>query len=114
MLTARGSLRTRQVINAAGLAADEIAASSDDGFFRLRPRKGELIILDRELGWLAGRVIYPVPVPGSKGILIVPSVEGNTLLGSTAENIGDKTDLRTSDRGRAELLAGAADRKSVV
>ena len=60
------------------------------------------------MGWLAERVIYPVPVPESKGILVVPSAEGNTLLGSTAENIEDKTDLRTSDRGRAELLAGAA------
>ena len=36
------------------------------------------------------RVIYPVPGPNGKGVLVVPTVHGNTLLGPNSEPIEDK------------------------
>ncbi|MGE5529524.1 MAG: NAD(P)/FAD-dependent oxidoreductase [Patescibacteria group bacterium] len=102
--TTRGDFRCSFLVNAAGIRADELAAMAGDDSFRIHPRKGELLALDRKLGWLVRRVIYPMPTPASKGILIVPAVEGNTVLASTAEDIEDKTDLRTTAAGREELL----------
>lgn len=103
--TDKGEISADWVINAGGLFADELSRTAGDDSFRIHPRKGEIIILDRKLGWLARPVIYPMPTPESKGVVIVPTVEGNTALASTAVDIEDKSDFRTSDEGRAELLA---------
>ncbi|MGE5557553.1 MAG: NAD(P)/FAD-dependent oxidoreductase [Bacillota bacterium] len=100
-------IRSRFVINAAGLYADEVARLIGNASFAIRPRKGEYFVLDRSEGPLTSRVIYPVPNPRTKGILIAPTVEGNTLLGPNAAEVADKNDLSTTSRGLAEVWEGA-------
>lgn len=98
--------RTRTVINAAGLFADEIAAMAGISIPPIRPRKGEEFLLDRHEGHYSRRIIFPVPGKVSKGILIIPTVDGNTMIGPTAENISDKQDLATSEEGKIRVLDG--------
>ncbi len=96
--------RTKTVINAAGLYADETAAMAGLSIPPIHPRKGEEFLLDRHEGHYSHRIIFPVPGKVSKGILIIPTVDGNTMIGPTADNIADKQDLATSEEGKMRVL----------
>lgn len=87
------------VINAAGIHADDVAAAAGVGDFKITPRKGEEYLLDRRVGNLVRRVIYPVPTPTSKGLLIIPTVDGPVMVGPSAVDVQNKTDLDTTAEG---------------
>ncbi len=97
-------VKARYVINAAGLHADTISNLFNAHDFKITPRKGEYFLLDKNIPYTPSRVIFPVPSKKSKGILIVPTVEGTTLLGPTAEEIDDKTNLETSQENLEKIL----------
>jgi glycerol-3-phosphate dehydrogenase len=104
--TNRGTLRSRWVINAAGLYGDRIDAMfGGDGGFTIRPRRGELIVFDKLARPLVGSILLPVPTARSKGVLLAPTVYGNVLLGPTAQDIDDRGDTATTAEGLASLLA---------
>lgn len=48
--TSKGTIMTRYIINAAGLYADRIAQMVGDDSFKIVPRKGEYLLLDKECG----------------------------------------------------------------
>ncbi len=93
------------VINAAGLWSDEIARLAGDRSFSLRPRKGQFVIVKgyHEIS----HIILPVPTSVSKGILVTPTVFGGVLLGPTAEEVDEKTDLATTAEGLRLVREGA-------
>jgi glycerol-3-phosphate dehydrogenase len=93
-------------VNAAGLHADHVARLLGDESFTLTPRKGEFYVLDRRVGGRIRHIILPVPTPTSKGILVAPTVDGNLLLGPTADEIADKTDVATTAGGLQRVAAG--------
>ncbi|MBU2573432.1 MAG: NAD(P)/FAD-dependent oxidoreductase [Elusimicrobia bacterium] len=99
--------RTRFLVNAAGLFADEISALAGAPSFKITPRKGEEYLLDKKRGHLVNHIIFPLPSENSKGILIIKTSDGNPMIGPTAHETGDKADLSTTDEGLAEALAGA-------
>jgi glycerol-3-phosphate dehydrogenase len=90
------TLRARWVVNAAGLHADTVSAMFGGEEFRIRPRKGEEYILDKGSAGPPSRVIFPVPNRTSKGVLVIPTVEGTVMLGPTAEEGEDKEDTSTT------------------
>jgi glycerol-3-phosphate dehydrogenase len=75
--------------------------------FQIVPRKGEEFLLDRNARGLPGRVIFPVPGPHSKGILVIPTVEGTCMVGPTAVELDDKEDLRTTSENFETIFAAA-------
>ncbi len=89
-------VRARYVVNAAGLYADRVSEILGAEKFRILPRKGEEFLLDRNAAGLTGRVVFPVPSRTSKGMLVIPTVEGTCMVGPTAEEQEDKEDLATS------------------
>lgn len=107
VVTTRGTIRTKIVVNAAGLFSDRIAAMIGDTSFSIRPRKGEYYLLDKSVQGLVNHVLFPVGSAVSKGITVMPTVDGNTLLGPTADYVDDKNDLGTTAQGLASVLAGA-------
>jgi len=102
--TARGAVRGRWLVNAAGLGGDVIDAMMGGGGFTIRPRRGELIVFDKLARPLLGSILLPVPTAQTKGVLVAPTVYGNVLLGPTAEDIGDRSDTDTTAAGLAGLL----------
>jgi glycerol-3-phosphate dehydrogenase len=90
------SLQARYAVNAAGLYADEVSSIFAAEHFEIVPRKGEEFLLDRNAKGLPGKVIFPVPNVVSKGILVIPTVEGTCMVGPTAVQQEDKEDLATS------------------
>jgi len=106
--TTRGTIKTRLLINAAGLYADKIAEFAGDKFFTIHPRKGETIIFDKSY-----RPVHTVLAtfsmvgernPYSKGGGIIPTVDGNLQFGPTAEDVIDREDVATTAVARETLF----------
>lgn len=90
------TIRAKYVVNAAGLYADKVSRIFGAERFRIRPRKGEEYLLDRSSRAYPTRVLFPVPAPNSKGILVIPTVEGTTMVGPTADMVNRKDDAATT------------------
>ncbi len=97
------------VINAAGVHSDDIARLVGDGSFEVHARRGEYMLLDKECGNLVSHTIFRCPSKMGKGILVSPTVDGNLLLGPTAEDIDDKADTKTTAEGFAKIRASAGE-----
>ena len=102
------------VINCAGVFSDEIAKLAGDDTFTVNPRRGEYMLLDRECGELVSHTIFRCPSKMGKGILVSPTVDGNLILGPTAEDIEDKEDTKTTAEGRAKVRAQAGEQVSGI
>ncbi|THA64637.1 FAD/NAD(P)-binding oxidoreductase [Streptomyces sp. A0642] len=99
LATGRGPLRTRFLVNAAGLYADEIDRLLGHDVFTVTPRRGQLIVFDKLARDLVRHILLPVPTAAGKGVLIAPTVFGNVLLGPTAEELDDKTATGSTREG---------------
>ncbi len=99
-----GTFSSPIVINAAGLFADRIAAMAGIDEYRIYPCRGEYYILDKKLDGSLSTLIYPAPrkdAPGL-GIHLTPTVDGNILIGPSAEYIDAHEDYAcTADVMRA-------------
>ncbi len=105
LATARGPVRSRWVVNAAGLGSDLIDAMFGGGGFTITPRRGELIVFDKLARPLLRSIVLPVPTARTKGVLVAPTVYGNVLLGPTAQDVPDRSDTATTAGGLESLLA---------
>jgi glycerol-3-phosphate dehydrogenase len=91
-------ISSRWVINAAGLFADEVAGMIDDNAQTIYPCRGEYFILDKNAGKVLDIAVYPVPCEDNRGlgIHLTPTVNGNVLIGPSAEYVDGKMDLSTT------------------
>lgn len=96
------------VINCAGVYSDEVSAMAGDASFTVRPRRGEYMLLDREVGDHISHTVFRCPSKMGKGVLVTPTVDGNLLVGPTAEDIDDKEDTKTTAEGLAKVRALAS------
>ena len=103
IITPIGLLRTRYLVNAAGLHSDELDRMLGHDAFTVEPRRGELIVFDKLARPLLDHILLAVPTATSKGVLLAPTVFGNLLLGPTAEDVKDKRDTSSTARGLAYL-----------
>ncbi|MEU9171269.1 FAD-dependent oxidoreductase [Streptomyces sp. NPDC048420] len=90
LTTPRGILRTRWLVNAAGLHADTLDRALGHDDFTVTPRRGQLLVFDKFARELVRHILLPVPTALGKGVLVAPTVYGNVLLGPTAEDLDDK------------------------
>ncbi len=105
--TSRGVIRSRWAINAAGLNADEVMHKAGvRPEFQITPRKGEYYVFDKA-DISVSKILFPVPTPISKGILVTATVHGNTIAGPNAQEIEDKQDCAVTREGLEEVWQGA-------
>ena len=97
------------IVNCAGVYSDRIAAMVGDNSFTVIPRRGEYMLLDKAAGGVITHTVFRCPSKMGKGILVSPTVDGNLLLGPTAENIEDKSDVRTTAEGLAKVRLQAGE-----
>ncbi|MEW2478106.1 NAD(P)/FAD-dependent oxidoreductase [Mycobacterium sp. NPDC049093] len=102
--TSAGPVRTRWVVNAAGLGADVIDNLFGFSRFSVTPRRGELIVYDKLARPLVDKIVLPVPTSRGKGVLVSPTIYGNVMLGPTSEDLTDRTATGTSESGFDFLL----------
>lgn len=109
LATAQGEVRARTVINAAGNFGDIVEAIARPAPFRIRPRKGQFVVFDKEAAALASAIILPVPSARTKGVVLFRTIFGNLAIGPTAEDQDDREtaacDGETLERLRARAVA---------
>ncbi|WEO94023.1 FAD-dependent oxidoreductase [Streptomyces sp. FXJ1.172] len=103
LLTSRGPLRARRLVNAAGLHADTVDRLLGHEDFTVTPRRGQLLVYDKLARPLVRHILLPVPTALGKGVLVAPTVHGNVLLGPTAEDLDDKRATGSTADGLAGL-----------
>ncbi len=104
--TPKGNIKTKYVINAAGLFADEISKMAGAEEYTITPRKGEYLIFDKQFGNMVKKAIFPTPTKISKGILVCPTVDGNIFIGPNSNDIEDKYDTSVNAAGIEEIITG--------
>jgi len=104
--TFEDQFKCHNLINAAGLYAANISRMLGLDYFEIMPRKGEYILFDRNAMHL-NKILFPIPTIVSKGILICPTLHGNTFVGPNAQNLTDVEDISTTEAGLKEILEGA-------
>ena len=109
--TNKGNFKSEIVINAAGLNCREIVAMLEEPDFKVYPCRGEYLVLDKNYRSLINSMIYPVPVEelGVLGVHVTPTIEGNILLGPSAEFIDDPNDKKTTKETMKSLFLEAKE-----
>ena len=104
--TNQGNIGCRWVINATGLYADDVMHKAGvRPEFKITPRRGEYFVLDRKRVQI-NNVLFPVPSPISKGIVIATTMHGNAVLGPNAQEIEDKADVAVTHEGMTKVWDG--------
>ena len=112
--TSKGAVYARSVINAAGVMSDIYHNLVSARKIRIIPRKGEYVLLDRITGGYVERTIFQLPGKLGKGVLVSPTIHGNTLVGPTAEEQYDREAVNTTFDGISDLMEKAGDTVSGI
>lgn len=96
LATSKGNMQARIIINCAGLHSAKLHNMISDEKLTIIPRKGEYYLLDRQGHMQFNRTIFQTPTKMGKGVLITPTVHGNMLMGPTAIDVDDDTDVSTT------------------
>jgi glycerol-3-phosphate dehydrogenase len=109
--TNKGTYTSDIVVNATGLNCRNIISMLEKPDFQVYPCRGEYLVLDKNYSNLINSMIYPVPAEefGVLGTHITPTIEGNILLGPSAEFIEDPDDKRTTKNMIKTLMSEAKE-----
>lgn len=110
VLTNRGRVYPKLVINAAGVFAEDIAKYACDRFFSIHPRKGTNMIMDRKCAYQVRTIASPLNVADkktshSKGGGIVHTVDDNLLVGPDAVETYERENFSTNAESIKNILA---------
>jgi L-2-hydroxyglutarate oxidase LhgO len=81
------TVRCKYIVNAAGSFSDKIANMIGDNSFKIKPRLGDYMLLNRNQGHLSTHTLFPCPGPLGKGVLVQTTLWGNLILGPTARDV---------------------------
>lgn len=120
--TRRGDFRGRFIVNSAGLYCDKISAMLGIDKYTIYPCRGQYYILDRIADTLLDIPAYPVPKPGigGLGVHLTPTIDGNIIIGPSAEYQDDPEDYATTPEVmdklfmEAKALLPAIERKYII
>ena len=105
------TLEAKYLVNAAGLYSDHIAGMAGIDAYEIIPRRGQYILFGKDQGHLVNSVIFQVPNPKGKGILVTTTFHGNFMIGPNAEEVEDRTDVSTTKESLEYIVETA--RKSI-
>jgi len=112
--------RADVIVNCAGVYADAINNMISPEKIKITPVKGEYLLVDKSAKPCVSRTIFTLPTDVTKGVLVTPTVHGNTIVGPTAYNVNDKDDVATTISGLNEAwskgvrLVPALNKKAVI
>lgn len=93
LITSQGKIKCNFLINAAGLYSDEVAKMMGDEFFTIHPRRGTLVIFDKENKGKITTFTGQAPGPYTKGGGPQETPEGTLLWGPSAKEVPEKDNL---------------------
>jgi len=111
LITNRKKIKTRNVINAAGVYSDSVSKLAGVDYFNIIPRKGQYILFEKGTGNAVHSVIFQVPTKKGKGILVTSTYHGNLMLGPNSEEVESREDTSTDEMSLEYIIDTA--RKSL-
>ena len=112
--TTKGDVKTRFVVNAAGVHSQAVHEMFLPHEFTIHPVRGEYDLLDKSEGTRCNTVVFQCPGPEGKGVLVSPTVHGNLIVGPSAEEIPDPDDTATDTVHIPEVGSVHANQKIVL
>ncbi|GAA0063316.1 FAD-dependent oxidoreductase [Clostridium sp. CTA-1] len=109
--TNKGEIKSKYIVNAAGLYSDKIANMLGMDDFKILPRRGQYVLSTKDQGYLVNKVIFQVPTEKGKGILVTTTYHGNFMIGPDAQEVVDKEDIGTDIESIEYIIKTA--RKSI-
>ncbi|ACA43952.1 NAD(P)/FAD-dependent oxidoreductase [Clostridium botulinum] len=109
--TNKGEIKSKYIVNAAGLYSDKIANMLEMDDFKILPRRGQYVLSTKDQGYLVNKVIFQVPTEKGKGILVTTTYHGNFMIGPDAQEVVDKEDIGTDIESIEYIIKTA--RKSI-
>ncbi len=89
-------IESKMIINCAGIHSDDINNMVNSPSFEILPNRGEYNLFDKSVGNMVNTVVFRCPSEAGKGVVIMPTVHGNLLIGPTAEYVDSKTSFATT------------------
>ena len=90
-------IKTKVLINCAGVYCEKITSLLRTSPYKVEAKKGEYYVLDNKGEMLVSRVIYPIPTSKGKGVLAIPTIHNNVLIGPNSDLCSDLDDVSTGD-----------------
>ncbi|MBO4409583.1 MAG: NAD(P)/FAD-dependent oxidoreductase, partial [Spirochaetales bacterium] len=120
--TPKGEFRGSYIVNSAGLYCDKVSAMLGVDKYKIYPCRGEYFILDKIADELLDIPAYPVPRAGigGLGVHLTPTIDGNIIIGPSAEYIDDSEDYSSTREimgklfSEAKALLPAIERKYII
>lgn len=109
VVTDQGTFETKAVVNAAGVYADKMHNMVSEKKMKIVARKGEYLLMDKEMGDYFSATIFPLPGKMGKGVLTAPTVHGNLFVGPSATDIEDKEGVNTTQEIIDDLISKASN-----
>ncbi|MEG0049971.1 MAG: NAD(P)/FAD-dependent oxidoreductase [Clostridia bacterium] len=94
--TSQGEMQAKIVVNCAGVNSAKLHNMLSEHRLNVIPRKGEYYLLDHQKPMLFGMTLFQTPSKMGKGVLVSPTVHGNLLLGPSAIDVEDGSDVSTT------------------
>ena len=91
-------IQAKYIINCAGCGSSKIASLIGDNSFEIIPRRGEYMLYDKS-SLCVNNIIFTVPTENGKGVLVLPTVDGNMLVGPDASKVDNENEKETSIEG---------------
>lgn len=124
VMTNRGTVYPKIVINAAGVFAEDVAKMAGDRFYSIHPRKGTNSILDKKSGSLVKGIASIKTLnqntKHTKGGGILHTVHDNLLVGPNAVETYEKENFATEQGSidavfeKQKLTAGALSERDII
>lgn len=99
VITNNDTFYARGIMNCAGLFADHVNEMVAEPSIRIFPDKGDYQILDTKAKGFIRHIISHEPEEKGKGLTLVPTVDGNLLIGPSVQPDGEKTTYSTTSSG---------------
>lgn len=95
----RREYTARAVVNCAGIFGDEVSEMVNSPQFRLEPSIADYLLLDERAGGHVRHIIMHEPEEKGRGATLVPTVDGNVLLGPSHIKTGSREGCETTREG---------------
>lgn len=120
--TPKGEFASRYIVNSAGLYCDKISSMLGIDKYTIYPCRGQYYILDKIAKDLLDIPAYPVPKPGigGLGVHLTPTIDGNIIIGPSAEYQDEPDDYSTTPEvmdklfNEAKALLPSIERKYII
>ena len=99
LVTREGNYSARAIVNCAGLSADRVSEMLNRPHLRIKPTAADYIVLDPSVGGYIRHIIMHEPEIKGKGATIVPTVDGNILVGPSDVKRDNRDGFETGREG---------------